>query len=48
MVESQLEGATNPLHGEAAMSPFYMLIETHGSNEGHDIQKLDSFLEVSC
>ena len=37
---------SNPLSGEAASSPFYMLIETHGSNEGHDMQKLDCFLEV--
>ena len=49
-VESQLEGVTNPLEGGGQQSegaqPFYMLIETHGSNEGHDVEKLDAFLEV--
>ena len=31
-----------------AASPFYMLIETHGSNAKHDTEKLDMFLEVSA
>ena len=49
MVETQLEGASNPLGGKTGSerSPFYMLIETHGSNEQHDMQKLDAFLEVN-
>jgi hypothetical protein len=27
--------------------PFYMVIETHGSREAHDMDKLDTFLEVT-
>eukprot|EP00983_Pelagomonas_calceolata_P080925 1155348-Pelagomonas_calceolata.AAC.4 len=27
--------------------PFYVLVETHGSNGAHDREKLDAFLEVS-
>ena len=51
-VEAQLEGVANPLGGggqkqkEGGAQLFYMLIETHGSNEGHDVEKLDAFLEV--
>ena len=49
-VKAQLEGVANPLEGGGQQSegaqPFYMLIETHGSNEGHDVEKLDAFLEV--
>lgn len=26
--------------------PFYMLIETHGSNQAHDEEKMDKFLQL--
>lgn len=42
-MQQHLEGATNPLYSDA---PFYMLLETHGSNTAHDVQKLEAFLEV--
>lgn len=29
----------------AEPSPFYILIETHGSNTAHDTEKLSTFLE---
>lgn len=49
MVTAHLPDCRNPLEGSAAGSsaagPFYMLIETHGSNEVHDGQKLEAFLE---
>ena len=47
IVEAQLEGASNPLGmGGSEPAPFFMLLETHGSTEQHDVQKLDAFLEV--
>lgn len=38
----QQEPGAEPQAGQA----FYMLIETHGSDVGHDQAKLDAFLEV--
>mmetsp|Transcript_16768 Transcript_16768/g.48601 ORF Transcript_16768/g.48601 Transcript_16768/m.48601 type:complete len:502 (+) Transcript_16768:20-1525(+) len=38
-----LHGARNPLESRA---PFYMLIEVSGSNEEHDAEKLNGFLEA--
>lgn len=31
--------------GTGRAAPFYMLIETHGSSEAHDAEKLEGFLE---
>lgn len=53
MVTAYLPDCSNPLGGSgrpegssaSAAGPFYMLIETHGSNEAHDGQKLEAFLE---
>jgi D-2-hydroxyglutarate dehydrogenase len=33
-----LEGVRNPLPD--TQTPFYLVVETHGSNEGHDYEKL--------
>eukprot|EP00798_Chlamydomonas_sp_ICE-L_P023699 gene23699-9240_t len=44
LVIQHLEGATNPL---PASAPFYVLVETHGSNITHDVEKLDAFLEAA-
>jgi len=41
-VLEKLPGVSNPL---PARSPFYMLLETHGSDAGHDTEKLERFLE---
>lgn len=50
-----LPGVTNPLAGQGQAAeagdprvdkPFYMLVETHGSDASHDQAKLDAFLEV--
>jgi D-2-hydroxyglutarate dehydrogenase len=32
--------------GEGQGGPFYMVVETHGSNAAHDKKKLEGFLEV--
>lgn len=60
LATTHLPGVSNPLEqsgqqgeGEgdnsAAASPFYMLVETHGSDADHDKQKMERFLEVcSC
>ncbi|KAL5713355.1 D-2-hydroxyglutarate dehydrogenase [Ranunculus cassubicifolius] len=45
MVLTHLEGVRNPL--PPTIHNFYVLIETTGSNETHDKEKLDSFL-VRC
>jgi D-2-hydroxyglutarate dehydrogenase len=48
MVTGHLPDCKNPLGSAAeaaAGGPFYMLVETHGSNEAHDAQKLEAFLE---
>lgn len=42
LVQNQL-GLKNPIGDH----PFYMLIETSGSNEQHDAEKLEQFLELS-
>lgn len=39
-----LPGTRNPL--QCVESPFYMLVETSGSNEVHDKEKVEAFLEV--
>ncbi|GFR44054.1 hypothetical protein Agub_g5214 [Astrephomene gubernaculifera] len=40
------QGAAAVTHGSEALSPFYMLVETHGSNQEHDLQKMEQFLEA--
>jgi D-2-hydroxyglutarate dehydrogenase len=42
LVLKHLPGARDPL---PSVHPFYMLIETSGSDEGHDSEKLSGFLE---
>ncbi|GLC43157.1 hypothetical protein PLESTB_000857000 [Pleodorina starrii] len=37
------EGVT---HGSVGSAPFYMLVETHGSDADHDQQKMERFLEA--
>ncbi|KAF9437360.1 hypothetical protein BGZ76_001077 [Entomortierella beljakovae] len=41
-VKQHIEGANDPLEAE---HPFYVLIETSGSNKDHDDEKLGGFLE---
>ena len=41
LVEKHLH-VSNPIH----TSPFYVLVEVSGSQESHDREKLDSFLET--
>jgi FAD/FMN-containing dehydrogenase len=43
LVTEHLPGARNPFQQN---SPFYMLLETHGTNSGHDLEKLNGFLEL--
>jgi len=45
LVTEQLEGVVNPL-GQGGAAPFYMVLETHGSNAKHDVEKLEAFLEA--
>jgi D-2-hydroxyglutarate dehydrogenase len=59
LATSLLPGVSNPLGNTgaaaaegaaaaaAAGSPMYMVIETQGSRERHDKEKLEAFLEVS-
>jgi FAD/FMN-containing dehydrogenase len=49
LVTTHLEGVRNPLgpEGQQEAGPFYMVVETHGSSAAHDMEKLNSFLEVS-
>ncbi|KJE97011.1 D-2-hydroxyglutarate dehydrogenase [Capsaspora owczarzaki ATCC 30864] len=42
LVLQYIPNTRNPL---SASHPFYVLIETSGSNETHDLEKLDSFVE---
>ncbi|XP_031260778.1 D-2-hydroxyglutarate dehydrogenase, mitochondrial isoform X1 [Pistacia vera] len=42
LVLNHLEGARNPLH--SSMHNFYVLIETTGSNESYDREKIEAFL----
>ncbi len=44
MVERHLHGVHSPLTGDP--HPFYVLLETHGSNASHDEQKLTALLEA--
>ena len=39
------EDLVNPLGSDAQPEQFYMVLETSGSNEAHDYQKLEAFLE---
>lgn len=34
-------------HGDSPMGPYYILVETHGSNTIHDRAKMDLFIEAS-
>lgn len=43
LVLTHLDGVRNPL--PQAETPFYLLVETSGSHQGHDREKLDLFLE---
>ncbi|XP_074030155.1 D-2-hydroxyglutarate dehydrogenase, mitochondrial [Leptinotarsa decemlineata] len=45
--ESSLESVTENLKLKSPLSihPFYMLVETHGSNKEHDEEKMNKFLE---
>jgi len=44
MALEQLEGVRDPLP-QAGAPPFYVLLETSGSREDHDMEKLEAFLE---
>jgi D-2-hydroxyglutarate dehydrogenase len=48
LVTNHLEGVINPLarDGSSGVSPFYMVVETHGSNARHDQEKMEEFLEA--
>ena len=50
LVTQHLPGVTDPLgpegRGDGTPWPFYMLLETHGSDARHDAEKLEAFLEV--
>ena len=48
LVTSHLDGVRNPLESEGQQEggTFYMVVETHGSSVDHDMEKLNSFLEV--
>lgn len=37
----------NKLESPIGEYPFYLLLETSGSNEEHDLEKLNSFLEAA-
>ena len=41
-LDERMLGLKNPLSGAF---PFYVLIETHGSNDGHDQEKISMLLE---
>ncbi len=45
MVHSHLTSLRNPLGDDAKPAPFYVLVETQGSNENHDTEKLEGFIE---
>lgn len=42
-IQETYGGHVNPLQGETL--PFYVVVETSGSNEDHDELKMSSFLE---